>query len=441
MLPLEQVAVLRWHDWSGRLGSTPSSLGGKGVLLEKSLHGAVVFSGCGDSPRAGRRVPNCPARELYYHNPASLRDQEACCLYPELHKSKEWVGPWGAEIPVPRVEDAPCKVGRPARQMQRTQTALTSFQNSPSAVTRGLSPEPAFHFWLHYELLSWPEPWGVPVASSPPHPMLCRGARASTVPRATLPCVCASTSSIHTICRPWGPPQLSLPLSQPHVSQAGDTVAISPALPPSLTPFQEPRPWPHTWLDGVPLLLLLGSSPVSLTLPVNSAWAGHSTFCSLFPFPDTFFSPAAPESRLQALPVLCYRGSGVPMLSHGGGLYHSRPAGLLLPLLRQPLTWTCSLDGSCHLWPRGRDEPGVMKGSKCSRRPCFQGAPQVCSLQTCGHPEEWRELRLPIPSTSPGTIEVGWGPSRKFCAQLLPPLRLRRVLGLVTTCSPALPSS
>lgn len=95
MLPLEQVAVLMWHDWSGRLGSTPSSLGGKGVLLERSLHGAVVFSGCGDSPRAGRRVPNCPARELYYHNPASLRDQEACCLYPELHKSKEWVGPWG----------------------------------------------------------------------------------------------------------------------------------------------------------------------------------------------------------------------------------------------------------------------------------------------------------------------------------------------------------
>lgn len=55
------------------------------------------------------------------------------------------------------------------------------------------------------------------------------------------------------------------------------------------------------------------------------------------------------------------------MLSHGG-LYHSRPAGLLLPLLQQPLTWTCSLDGSCHLWPRGRDEPGVMKGSKCSKR-------------------------------------------------------------------------
>lgn len=51
-----------------------------------------------------------------------------------------------------KVEDASCKVRWPARQLQRTQIALPSFQNSPLTVTMDLTPELAFHFWLHYEL-------------------------------------------------------------------------------------------------------------------------------------------------------------------------------------------------------------------------------------------------------------------------------------------------
>lgn len=52
-------------------------------------------------------------------------------------------------MPVPRVENASCKVRWPTRQMQRTQTALPSFQNSPLDVPMDLTPEPAFHFWLY----------------------------------------------------------------------------------------------------------------------------------------------------------------------------------------------------------------------------------------------------------------------------------------------------
>lgn len=112
------------------------------------------------------------------------------CLYPELLNSEERVGPWGAEMPVPRVEDASCKVRWPAIQMQSTQTTLPSFQNSPLDVTVDLTPEPAFHFWLYYE------PWGVLTASSPPQPLLCWRANASTVPTGTLP-VCINLLHLH----------------------------------------------------------------------------------------------------------------------------------------------------------------------------------------------------------------------------------------------------
>lgn len=37
---------------------------GKGVLFVRSLHGAVVFSGCGDGLRTERMVLSCPDKEL-----------------------------------------------------------------------------------------------------------------------------------------------------------------------------------------------------------------------------------------------------------------------------------------------------------------------------------------------------------------------------------------
>lgn len=71
---------------------------GKGVSLVRSLHDAVVFFGCGDSLRTGRRVLSCSAREL-----------SRSCLHPGLHKREEWASPWSTEIHHIRVEDTSYK--------------------------------------------------------------------------------------------------------------------------------------------------------------------------------------------------------------------------------------------------------------------------------------------------------------------------------------------
>lgn len=110
---------------------------GKGVLLVKSLHAAVVFSGCGDSLRTGRRVLSCPARECSRSMLSAPRVTEEGGMGRSLEcrdTSDRSRGYWY------HIRD---QVRWPARQMERIR------QNSPLAVTLGLIPGLAFHFWLY----------------------------------------------------------------------------------------------------------------------------------------------------------------------------------------------------------------------------------------------------------------------------------------------------
>lgn len=83
----------------------------------------------------------------------------------------------------------------------------------------------------------------------------------------------------------------------------------------------------------------------------------------------------------------------------------------------------------------------VIKGSKCSRRPVFRRLPECADCRPVGTLRSGKSSGcLPTSSTSLGAVEVVGGYSGKFCVQPLPLLRPRRVLSLMTTCSPPCPT-
>lgn len=140
--------------------------------------------------------------------------------------------------------------------------------------------------------------------------------------------LCVSTSSTYTISRPWDPyPTVSTFLPSPCLP-SWRAVAISSA-PPLFLPF-----FPRAkvlalgiagWSPSPADLVLIGSSPVPFTLPMNTAWAAHSTFQGLH-----LLTSCRPPKPFPSLARHC--GSGTPVFSHSSP-DHSVPAGLFLPLL------------------------------------------------------------------------------------------------------------